>query len=121
MVSQITSGKLIDIHKRVNCEGVCDQVVATERDLGRVRAKGSSGVSSLTAFERMVRFVGDLDGEGLVGDRSGGGKFDGWLRVETMMEIARLYVRRKMTANKDTRREGETTALVDCFDPRDSR
>jgi hypothetical protein len=73
-VSQITRGRETKSQRRVKVEGVWDHA-DVERARGRV-VRDVVGVDSLEA-----RFEGEDFGED---ERSGGGKLDGWERVETI-------------------------------------
>jgi hypothetical protein len=74
----------------VVADGVCDQA-ETERARARARGTASALVESsepepAAAVGRDVRFEGDAGEVDFVGERSGGGNWTGWERVETIVE-----------------------------------
>ena len=93
----MTNGRLTAIHAMVRLLAVCDHVVSSVRavdPLAAVRSPRLFPTAATAGLTRSGEAVGagvelrDLRGEAFVGDGSGGGKAEGWLRVETM--LARL-------------------------------
>ena len=81
-MSHITSGREIQSQRIVRLDGVCDHLACEVPDRRDEPLVGVVGAGESVAMDLAGEDLFDLVGEA---PAEGGGKLDGWLRVETIL------------------------------------